>query len=158
MDEQGVAIGVDHGGFPLKAPLVAWLSDAGYRVLDLGTDGTGSVDYPDYAAAVARSIGDGTARFGIAVCGSGIGMSIALNRYPWVRAALCDGVTTARLCREHNDANVLALGARLISEQTALACLEAFLETGFTGGRHQRRIDKLAGLSDIHATGIGVRP
>ena len=153
MDGKVVAIGVDHGGVPLKSSLVAWLSDAGYTVLDLGTDGTDPVDYPDYAGVLAGVLAQGSADVGIAVCGSGIGMSIALNRYPWVRAALCSDVAAARLCREHNNANVLAMGARLIDESTAIACLETFLGTGFAGGRHERRVAKLSEPSSLQSTG-----
>lgn len=147
MDGRVVAIGADHGGVSLKSSLVSWLSDAGYPVLDLGTDGPVPVDYPDYAGAVACALRQGEAEVGIAVCGSGIGMSIALNRYPWIRAALCSDVTAARLCREHNNANVLAMGARVVDEKTAIACLETFLRTGFDGGRHERRVAKLSALS-----------
>ena len=144
MDGRTVAVGVDHAGFPLKRPLVERLERSGRAVLDLGADGTGPVDYPDYAFAVARALRDGEAEFGVLVCGAGVGMSIAANRYPWVRAALCHDAAAARLARAHNDANVLALGARVVPVETALECLAAFLEAGFEGGRHARRVGKLA--------------
>lgn len=142
--QQTVAIASDHAGFGLKSELVAILNEHGHTVIDLGTgNGTDSVDYPDFGRAVAQAVTSGDAAFGVVVCGSGIGISIAANRVPGCRAALCHDVTTARLSRQHNDANVLALGARVIGPAVALECLEAFLETGFEGGRHQRRLDKL---------------
>ncbi len=115
----------------------------GHEILDLGTDGPGSVDYPDYGTALAESIASGKAERGVAICGTGIGISIAVNRHPGVRAALCHDETSARLAREHNDANVLALGARLIGVEVAKGCLRAFLETEFAGGRHAARVAKL---------------
>ncbi len=138
-----VAIASDHAGFDLKDKLAAALREMGYPVLDLGTDNTDSVDYPDYAASLARSLSEGRAGRGVLVCGTGIGISIAANRHAGVRAALCHDSLSARLSRQHNDANVLALGARLIGSETALDCLRTFLETSFEGGRHQRRVDKL---------------
>ncbi len=115
----------------------------GHEVLDLGTNGTGSVDYPDYGGALAEAIASGKADRGVAVCGTGIGISIAINRHPGVRAAPCHDETSARLARAHNDANVLALGARLIGSEVAKDCLRAFLETGFDEGRHAARVAKL---------------
>ena len=115
----------------------------GYEILDLGTDGPGSVDYPDYGKALAESIVSGKVERGVAVCGTGIGISIAVNRHPGVRAALCYDETSARLAREHNDANVLALGARLIGPEVAKGCLRMFLETEFAVGRHVARVAKL---------------
>ena len=115
----------------------------GHEILDLGTDGPGSVDYPDYGKALAESIASGKAERGVAICGTGIGISIAVNRHPGVRAALCHDETSARLAREHNDANVLALGARLIGPEVAKRCLRTFLETEFAGGRHVARVAKL---------------
>ena len=141
---KSIAIAADHAGFDLKAKLADELKSAGYRVLDLGTDnGTTSVDYPDFGKAVAEAVVAGKADAGVIVCGTGIGISIAANRHPGIRAALCHDVTMARLCREHNDANVLALGARLIGEAVARDCLQAFLTTDFAGERHVRRIEKL---------------
>lgn len=144
MMQRAIAIGSDHAGFPLKRILAEELRGQGHDVVDLGTHGPESVDYPDYGAAVAMALKDGKAELGIVVCGSGIGISIAANRHAWVRAALCHDVTSARLCRQHNDANVLALGARLIGEEVARDCVRAFLEAEFEGGRHQRRVDKLS--------------
>ena len=141
---KSIAIAADHAGFDLKAKLADELKSAGYRVLDLGTDnGKTSVDYPDFGKAVAEAVVAGKADAGVIVCGTGIGISIAANRHPGIRAALCHDVTMARLCREHNDANVLALGARLIGEAVARDCLQAFLTTDFAGERHVRRIEKL---------------
>lgn len=144
MSDAAIAIACDHAGLALKAELSAALSAGGYRVLDLGTDGPASVDYPDFAHAVAAALADGRATRGVLICGTGIGISIAANRHAHVRAALCHDITTARLCREHNDANVLVLGARTTGIETARDCLQAFLGTEFAGGRHQRRIDKMA--------------
>lgn len=138
-----IAIASDHAGVALKALLVKDIAVLGYEADDLGPDSDASVDYPDYAEAVAAAIESGNAKFGILICGSGIGMSIAANRYPGVRAALCHSVETATLSRQHNDANILVLGARIVSEALAQDCLKAFLATEFEGGRHQRRVDKL---------------
>ncbi len=141
---KSIAIGSDHAGFDLKAKLVEELRSSGYQVQDLGTgDGASSVDYPDFGKAVAEAVTAGKADGGVIVCGTGIGISIAANRHPGIRAALCHDVTMARLCREHNDANVLALGARLIGEVVAADCLHAFLNTEFAGDRHVRRVEKL---------------
>jgi ribose 5-phosphate isomerase B len=138
-----IAIGSDHAGFALKAKVADWLAAAGYQVLDLGTDGTSSVDYPDFGRAVGEAVASGRAEKGVIVCGSGIGISIAANRVPGARAALCMTGLMARLARQHNDANILALGERLIGEAVARDCLDEFLNTDFEGGRHQRRVDKL---------------
>ena len=138
-----IALASDHAGYDLKSVLAGALEAAGHKVLDLGTDGPDSVDYPDYGDALAAAIADGRAERGVAVCGTGIGISIALNRHPGVRAALCHDETSARLAREHNDANVLALGARLIGSEVAKNCLKVFLDTGFAEGRHAGRVAKL---------------
>jgi len=143
MPDAAIAIACDHAGLALKADLADALREAGHAVLDLGTDGPASVDYPDFAHAMAAALADGRAARGILICGTGIGISIAANRHAHVRAALCHDVTTARLCREHNDANVLVVGARTTGIEIARDCLRAFLGTGFAGGRHQRRIDKM---------------
>ncbi len=139
-----IAIAADHAGYALKAMLSGELERLGYGVLDLGTHGGDSVDYPDFAAAVARAIETGQAGRGVLVCGTGIGMGMAANRHRAVRAAVCHDVSSARLARLHNDANVLALGARLIGEQVAKDCLAAFLGTAFEGGRHARRVAKMS--------------
>jgi ribose 5-phosphate isomerase B len=144
MSETVIALASDHGGFALKAELAEWLKGRGESVLDLGPDSADSVDYPDYADRMAEAIRAGKAGLGVLICGSGIGISIAANRHRWIRAALCHDVTTAKLCRAHNDANVLALGARIIGAEVAKDCLAAFLETPFEGGRHVRRVDKMS--------------
>jgi ribose 5-phosphate isomerase B len=139
-----VVIAADHGGVALKSRLVEALKARGFDVLDLGTDSTASVDYPDYAQPLAQAIRDGKARRGVLICGSGIGMSMAANRFPEIRAALVHDNLSARLSRQHNNANVLCLGARLIGEETALDCLNVFLDTEFEGGRHERRVAKMS--------------
>jgi ribose 5-phosphate isomerase B len=141
-----IAIAADHAGFALKAKILADLRGKGYAVTDLGTHSEDRVDYPDYGFKLAETIAAGQARFGIGICGSGIGISIALNRNAAIRAALCHDVNTATLARQHNDANVLALGGRILSEDTALACVDAFLKTEFEGGRHATRVEKLKSL------------
>ncbi len=138
------ALASDHAGLPLKLALKAALEAEGHTILDLGTHGPESVDYPDYAAKVARAIASGQAPFGILVCGSGIGMAIAANRHPGIRAAVLHDSTEARLTRAHNDANIACFGARTIGVETALDALRTFLATPFEGGRHQRRVDKLS--------------
>ena len=145
MSEQNkiIAIASDHGGVALKTALKESLEKEGFSVLDLGTNGTESVDYPDFGYALAEAIKTGKALRGVGICGSGIGMSIALNRYPKVRAALCHDTTSARLARQHNDANILVLGERMIGREVAQDCLKIFLTTAFEGGRHQRRVEKL---------------
>lgn len=141
-----IALASDHAGFALKDELAAWLRDQGYEVADLGTNSSDSVDYPEFGARLARAVASGEAERGIAVCGSGIGISIAINRNPGCRCARVDDPLSARLAREHNDANVLALGGRLIGADMARACVSEFLGTGFAGGRHQRRVDQLSQL------------
>src|SRR3954447_19557136 len=139
-----IALAADHAGYVLKDELATWLREQGHDVIDLGTNGPESVDYPKYGAELARAVADGDAERAIAVCGSGIGISIAVNREPACRCARVDDPLSAALAREHNDANVLALGARLIGADMAKACVAAFLGTGFAGGRHQRRVDQLS--------------
>ena len=139
-----IAIASDHAAFDMKAALITWLREEGHEVLDLGPEDAGSVDYPDYGYKLAEAIAAGEAAKGIAVCGSGIGISIAVNRHPAARCALVSEVLSARLSREHNDANVIALGARLVGIEQAKACVTAFLSTAFGGDRHARRVDKLS--------------
>ncbi|MEA3538662.1 ribose 5-phosphate isomerase B [Sphingosinicella sp.] len=139
-----IAIGSDHAGYVLKSAVADWLREAGHEVLDLGTNGGESVDYPDFGRAVGEAVASGKAEKGVVVCGSGIGISIAANRVKGARAALCMNGLMARLSRQHNDANILALGERLIGIETARDCLNEFLNTPFEGGRHQRRVDKLS--------------
>jgi ribose 5-phosphate isomerase B len=139
-----IAIGADHGGHALKAILADALRAEGHTVLDMGTNGPASVDYPDFAHAVCRAVEQGEARFGILICGTGIGMSIAANRHAGIRCGLCTDATMARLTRAHNDANVLALGARIIGEEVAQDIVASFLITPYEGGRHANRLAKLA--------------
>ncbi|MCH8861694.1 MAG: ribose 5-phosphate isomerase B [Proteobacteria bacterium] len=138
-----IAIASDHAGFELKSAIKDALIERGFEVLDLGTGNGDSVDYPDFGHAMGAAIDAGEAPRGVIVCGSGIGISIAANRHKGVRAALCTSGLMARLARQHNDANVLALGARIIGFETAMDCLNAFLDTDFEGGRHARRAEKI---------------
>ncbi|GER08322.1 ribose-5-phosphate isomerase [Iodidimonas muriae] len=146
MAEHSIAVAADHAGLALKTQLIAHLETRGWTVTDLGTHDGESVDYPDYGYALAKVITEGRVPFGLVVCGSGIGISMAANRYPSVRCALCSEPLSAQLARQHNDANVLALGGRLIGEAMATTILDAFLDTPFEGGRHQRRVDKLGSV------------
>lgn len=140
-----IAIASDHAAFAMKGELAAWLEGLGHEVADLGpADGGTSVDYPDYGYRLAAHVAAGRADFGLAACGSGIGISIAVNRNPAVRCALVSEPLSAQLAREHNDANVIALGARLIGVEMAKACVAAFLATPFGGERHVRRVEKLS--------------
>jgi len=142
-----VAIASDHAGFALKEELKKLFSGR-VEWLDLGTHSVDSVDYPDYGHAMGQAIACGDVVRGVIICGTGIGISIAANRFPQVRAALCTSATMAHLARAHNDANVLALGARVIGPEVAKDCLSVFLDTPFEGGgRHQRRVEKLSAIS-----------
>jgi ribose 5-phosphate isomerase B len=141
-----IALAADHAGYELKDALAAWLREAGHEITDLGTNGSESVDYPQYGAKLAAEVASGRAERGISVCGSGIGISIAVNREPRCRCARVDDPLSARLAREHNDANVLAMGGRLIGHDMARACVTAFLGTDFAGGRHARRVEQLSHL------------
>lgn len=140
-----IVIASDHAAYAMKAELAVWLREQGHDVLDLGTDSAEkSVDYPDYGFALAQAIADKRADWGVALCGSGVGISIAVNRHPAARCALVSEPLSARLTRNHNDANVIALGARLIGIEMAKACIVTFLNSDFDGGRHVHRVDKLA--------------
>ncbi|UZK64841.1 ribose 5-phosphate isomerase B [Sphingomonas sp. M1-B02] len=139
-----IAIASDHAAYVMKTELANWLRGLGHDLVDLGTHGPESVDYPDYGFALGQAIERGEAEIGIALCGSGIGISIAVNRNPAARCALVAEPLSASLARQHNDANVIALGARLIGTEMAQACISAFLETEFLGDRHARRVDKLS--------------
>jgi len=141
-----IALAADHAGYLLKDELAKWLSEAGHEVTDLGTNGPESVDYPEFGARLANEVASGKAERGIVVCGSGIGVSIAVNRNPACRCARVDEPLSATLAREHNDANVLAVGARLMGVDMAKDCVLAFINTQFAGGRHQRRVDQLSHL------------
>ena len=139
-----IALSADHAGYELKDILVTWLKHGGHDVLDLGTNGPESVDYPDFGARLGRAVASGDVERGIAICGSGIGIAIAANRNPGCRCAQVNEPLSASLARTHNDANAIALGARLIGVDMAKACVTAFLSTEFEGGRHQRRVDMLS--------------
>lgn len=142
-----IAIASDHAAVELKAELREYLIELGHEVADLGPETTDRVDYPDYGYKLASVVADGTVEYGVALCGSGIGISIAVNRNPACRCALVSEPLSAALAREHNDANVIAIGARLTGEDMAKACLDAFLATPFGGGRHGPRVDKLSSPS-----------
>ena len=150
MTSKTIAIACDHGGYKLKSMLVDALNDREYEILDLGTNSSESVDYPDFGFELACLIQDGKASQGVLLCGSGIGMSIAANRFFEVRAALVHDALGAQLCRAHNDANVLCLGGRMISLETALDCINIFLSTNFEGGRHERRVEKLSNPAKLN--------
>ncbi|NIJ07094.1 ribose 5-phosphate isomerase B [Sphingomonas vulcanisoli] len=139
-----IVIASDHAAVTLKTELVAMLQEQGFPIEDLGPFDTSSVDYPDYGYKLARAIAGGRADFGVALCGSGIGISIAVNREPACRCALVSEPLAAQFARTHNDANVIAMGARMIGQEMAKACLTTFLSTPFEGGRHQGRVDKLS--------------
>lgn len=139
-----VAVAADHAGVALKAVLKDTLNELGYEVVDLGADDAQSVDYPDFADRLAVALRAGDAELGVLVCGTGIGVSIAANRHRHVRAALCRNATDARLARQHNNANVLALGARTTGVEPAQDCLRTFLSAEFEGGRHERRVNKMS--------------
>jgi ribose 5-phosphate isomerase B len=138
-----IVIASDHAGVDLKAQIVELIGEAGHEVRDLGPADTSSVDYPDYAHAVAKAVVAGEAERGILICGTGIGMSLAANRHPQVRATLCHDAFTAEMARRHNDANVLCIGARSTGPGVADQMVRIFLDTPFEGGRHQRRVDKI---------------
>jgi ribose 5-phosphate isomerase B len=143
VSERSILLAADHAGFELKDSIAVHLVDLGWNAIDLGTDSTASCDYPDFAHSLAAALGEGRAPRGILVCGAGIGMTMAANRHPSVRAANCLDERMAALAREHNDANVLCLGSRLIDEVTAKKIVWTFLETPFAGGRHERRVAKI---------------
>ena len=146
-----IVMTADHAGVDLKDDLAGWLKEQGHDVLDLGTFSHESVDYPHYGAILAEALADGRAERGITVCGSGIGVAIAANRNPACRCAQVAEPLSATLARQHNDANAIAIGARLIGAEMARACVTAFLSTEFEGGRHQRRVDQLSALlQDSH--------
>jgi ribose 5-phosphate isomerase B len=138
-----IALSADHAGYELKDQLASWLAESGHEIVDLGTSGADRVDYPRFGAALAETLVDGRAERGIAICGSGIGIAIAANRNPGCRCAQVAEPLSAELARRHNDANAIALGARLVGIDMAKACVTAFLSTDFEGGRHQHRVDML---------------
>ena len=138
-----IAIGNDHAGVEFKNKLIQKLRSKGYEIMNVGTDTLDSVDYPDIAKKVSGKVLDGEVNFGILICGTGIGISIAANKIKGIRAALCHNEYTAKLARLHNDANIIALGARVLGEDLGLACVETFINTEFEGGRHARRVGKI---------------
>lgn len=143
-----IAFGADHAGFPLKQRLIEHVTAAGHTVIDHGTNSLDSVDYPEFCAAAARSVRDGQADVGVVLGGSGQGEQLAANKVRGVRAALCNCLYTARMAREHNDANVLSIGARVVGEGLALEIIDVFLATAFEGGRHARRVAQLTELEE----------
>jgi ribose 5-phosphate isomerase B len=146
MFPMNIALGADHAGFELKEKIKRHLTENGFQVRDLGTNSTESVDYPDYARAVGEEVAGGAANWGILVCGAGIGMAIAANKVPGIRAANIHSEIEAQLSREHNNANVLALGGRLLDHTQALKIVDVWLNTAFAGGRHARRVEKIGGI------------
>ena len=153
-----IALGADHAGYALKQILAGHLGELGHEVVDLGTDSEEPVDYPEFGSAVGRAVVGGAAEVGICVCGTGIGIGIAANKVAGVRAAVVHDVTTARLARAHNHANVLCMGGRIIGDQVAKDALEAFLATAPAHGRHDRRVAEIAGLEDAGVDVAGSRP
>ena len=145
-DKPKIAIGADHAGFHAKEAVKKFLAAQGYDVDDVGTSSEESVDYPDFARQVAERVAAGRAQIGILTCGTGIGMAITANKVPGIRAAVVHDIMTAHLAREHNDANVLTFGARLLPDDQVIAIVREFLNTSFAGGRHQRRVDKIAAM------------
>lgn len=143
-----IGIGSDHGGFNLKNEIVKFLKAKGYEVKDFGTYNTDSVDYPDFGQTVAEAVSRGECDKGIVICGTGVGISIAANKVKGIRAALCTDTYMARMTREHNDANILALGERVLGVGVALDIVETWLGTQFVGGRHQQRIEKIAQIEE----------
>ncbi|MEE2682540.1 MAG: ribose 5-phosphate isomerase B [Actinomycetota bacterium] len=144
--EERIAVGSDHAGLSLKLNLVTYLEELGHDVIDMGTHTPDRVDYPDYGAAVGRAVAGGEADIGLLVCGSGIGIGIAANKIPGIRAATVHDATSAHLAREHNDANIICMGERLIGPEVAIEALGAFLNARFEGGRHEGRVRKIDDL------------
>lgn len=138
-----IAVGCDHAGYELKEKVIAKLEKLGHTVINCGTNSSESVDYPQFGHAVGRTVASGEAERGVAICGSGIGISIACNKVPGIRAALCTSVEMAEMCRRHNNANVICMGARMISEELAFSMIDTWLVTEFEGGKHERRINQL---------------
>ena len=150
-DKPKIAIGADHAGFHAKEAVKKFLAAQGYEIDDVGTSSEESVDYPDFARAVAERVAAGRAQLGILACGTGIGMAITANKVPGVRAAVVHDIMTAHLAREHNDANVLTFGARLLPDDQVIAIVREFLNTTFANGRHQRRVDKIIEMDKENA-------
>ena len=138
-----IEIASDHGGFSLKVDIVSFLNELGYEVNDRGPKNQNSVDYPDYGIRIAQAVTQNTDSRGILICGTGIGMSIVVNRFPGIRGTLCSDLYTAKLCREHNDSNILIMGGRVVGHGLAREIVKVWLSTPFDGGRHQKRLDKI---------------
>ena len=138
-----IAIASDHGGFSLKVDIVSFLKELGYEVNDMGPKNQNSVDYPDYGIRIAQAVTQNTNSRGIVICGTGIGMSIVVNRFTGIRGTLCSDLYTAKLCREHNDSNILIMGGRVVGYGLAREIVKVWLSTPFEGGRHQKRLDKI---------------
>ncbi|HLA48869.1 MAG: ribose 5-phosphate isomerase B [Nitrospinae bacterium RIFCSPLOWO2_02_FULL_39_110] len=150
-----IAIASDHGGFELKEEIKLFLKELGYEPVDFGTHNNDSVDYPDFGIKVAEAVSNGNIPSGILICGTGIGMSIVVNKFPGVRGALCNDIYTARMSREHNDSNILILGGRVVGKGLAMEMIRIWLTTKFEGGRHQKRLDKIKELEErIRREGI----
>ncbi|NIQ00962.1 MAG: ribose 5-phosphate isomerase B [Nitrospinaceae bacterium] len=141
--QEKIAIASDHAGYDLKESIIAFLLHSGWQVEDLGPENSDSVDYPDYGIKLAKWVAETKVDRGIVICGTGIGMSIVVNRFPGIRGTLCNDTYTAKLCREHNDSNILILGGRVVGKGLAQEIVRTWLETPFQGGRHQRRLDKI---------------
>lgn len=144
-----IAIGADHGGFELKEHIVKYLKDKGVEVKDYGTYNEDSIDYPDCAAPVCKAVQDGTAERGILICGTGIGISMAANKYKGIRAALCSDVYSAKMTKQHNNANIICLGGRVTGRELAFMIVDAWMNAEFEGGRHQNRIDKIHAAENL---------
>jgi len=147
-----IAIASDHGGFSLKVDIVSFLNELGYEVNDMGPKNQSSVDYPDYAIRIAQAVTKNTNSRGIVICGTGIGMSIVVNRFPGIRGTLCSDLYTAKLCREHNDSNILIMGGRVVGHGLAREIVKVWLSTPFDGGRHQKRLDKINQFDESNKT------
>ena len=147
-----IVIASDHGGFSLKVDIVSFLKELGYEVNDMGPKNQNSVDYPDYGIRIAQAVTQNTDSRGIVICGTGIGMSIVVNRFPGIRGTLCSDLYTAKLCREHNDSNILIMGGRVVGHGLAREIVKVWLSTPFDGGRHQKRLDKINQFDESNKT------
>ena len=147
-----IAIASDHGGFSLKVDIVSFLKELGYEVNDMGPKNQNSVDYPDYGIRIAQAVTSNSDTRGIVICGTGIGMSIVVNRFPGIRGTLCSDLYTAKLCREHNDSNILIMGGRVVGHGLAREIVKVWLSTPFDGGRHQKRLDKINQFDESNKT------
>jgi ribose 5-phosphate isomerase B len=143
-----ISIASDHGGFSLKVDIVSFLNELGYEVKDMGPKNQNPVDYPDYGSRIAQVVTQNTGSRGILICGTGIGMSIVVNRFPGIRGTLCSDLYTAKLCRKHNDSNILIMGGRVVGHGLAREIVSVWLNTPFEGGRHQKRLDKINQLDE----------